>query len=185
MKIPLYFLICTSLAVATSDGAVGPLDRGSQIVSSHFFISHNSGDLYDDITVVEIAPASGFFVSPRFTFGGEFLFRLESQNDRTEVRWAVAPAFGYYATSRLDNARGSTFPYIRIAAGIGMNHVDDKRWKFAFASGQTGLIHMVSDGVGIDATIRVQGDAEESGFASGWGGGVTVFFGIGVAAFVY
>ena len=123
-KLILYGMFAGLLAVAAT-AQESPVDKGSMMIGGVVFIDNFSGDMYgnDAMTIIEILPSLGYFISPGLLIGADFTFTSMSQGGDSDTFYGIGPMVRYYFGAKKDRSeiKGAMFPYLRAF----MIYVDD------------------------------------------------------------
>jgi len=192
-------LTCVA-AILLLAGAVmaadNPVDKGSMILGGTAYFMGQSGEAYENIdgdtpSAIGITPSIGYFVAPSIMIGGEILFWNQSLGDRKWTDFAVGPIVGYYFNldATRTEAKGAIYPYIKGFFIYGQQKYDDGTDDYttdlmAFGA-QGGGVFMLSNAVGVDASVRFQSDSYKPEGADESISGTTLQVGLGITAFLW
>ncbi len=187
------------IAANPSAAATDPVSKGSKMIGGQFLLSSSGGDLYEvnnkRVTLLEMNPYLGVFVSDGFNFGGTFAIRRYSSDDETNTSFGIGPRIAYFfRQGSRHEVRGSTYPFIGLAVMYKRITYDDADREsydvtfsgFSFAFGG-GLVYMFSRQVGIsfEANYEIDNlDVDVDGYSDSESGDSFNVL-AGIACFIY
>lgn len=192
-------LTCVA-AILLLAGAVmaadNPVDKGSMILGGTAYFTGQSGDWYenadgDGVTTIGFVPSVGYFIAPSIMIGGEIQFINWSQGDYKTTTFGIGPAVGYYFNldATRTEAKGAIYPYIKGFFIYGQRKDDDGTNEattdlMAFGA-QGGGVFMLSNAVGVNASVKFQSDSYKPDGADESISGTTLEVGAGITAFLW
>ncbi len=188
MKLTVVSIVMLAVLLSTAAAADGPIDKGSMIESGTAFLQYQSGELYENwkgegLLTIAIAESFGYFVSPGFMLGGEFVVTSLSQGGNSLTTLNLGPVLGYYFNTDPTRSRvkGSVYPYVKGFFFFGTISNGSSLTQTTFGV-QGGVVFMMSKAVGTDLGLRFHSDRLSNG---GSAVGTTVWFGAGITAFIW
>lgn len=173
-----------------------PIDKGSMIVDGSVYFMSQGGDAYKDtadnsVATIGIMPSVGYFVAPSIMVGGEVLFWNQSWGDYKWTDFAVGPMAGYYFNldATRTEVKGAIYPYVKGFFLYGQEKYDDGTDDFTtdvmIFGGQGGGVFMLSNAVGLDASVKFQSESYKPDGADESISGTTIEIGAGITAFLW
>jgi len=189
-------LAITLLFAGAIMAAETPIDKGSMIVDGSVYFISQGGDAYKDtadnsVAVIGIMPSVGYFVAPSIMVGGSIFFESWSQGDYKETMFGVGPMVGYYFNldATRTEVKGAIYPYVKGFFLYGQEKYDDGTNDFTIDvmvfGGQGGGIFMLSDAVGLNASVKFQSESYKPDGADESISGTTIEVGAGITAFLW
>lgn len=188
-----------------------PTDTGSKLIFGNIVFSSAGGDLYenadeDRVSSFTATPSFSFFVSPGLAIGGKGLYSYSGQGKNSETTFGIGPHIIYFfnAGEKPEKISGTTYFYTGAAfmylhnvieeefelydyMGFPTNDTDTDEYStsgFAVSFG-LGIIHMMSNSVGLDFELGYEIDSitPESADESISGNKINLL--VGIIAFLY
>jgi hypothetical protein len=157
--IALFVLICIGLAHAQ-----GPIDKGSMLIGGEFAFNSDGGDLFenaddDRITRIAVDCPVGYFLFPGFVLGVRGAYMRTSQGDWSSTEWGVGPQLLYFFGKTGDQAKGSTYPFLRtifLYSQISEGSDNKTKWTGTLLEFGGGVVHMLTESVGLVGSAGYQ-----------------------------
>ncbi|MBU0985417.1 MAG: outer membrane beta-barrel protein [candidate division Zixibacteria bacterium] len=205
MKLVIYSLVLALALLSTSTlAADGPIDRGSLVNSSELFVRHDAGDVNKQATTIQIVPAISYFFAPGLALGTELYYQNISIDEENLSSWGIGATAGYYLNSSPSRSevKGAIYPYIVVFGGLGQT-TRKNRTVYTYSGGisysslakqdydtqhygvQVGAVHMMSQAIGLDISIRYQKIREKVDGTENWVTGSQLMAGAGIKAFIW
>ena len=173
-----------------------PIDKGSMIVDGSVYFGSQGGDLYKDtadnsITTIGIMPSVGYFVAPSIMVGGQIVYVSSSQGDDKMTTFSVGPVVGYYFNldATRTEVKGAIYPYVKGFFLYGQNKLEwtgsDATTDVMSFGGQGGAVFMLSNAIGLNASVRFQSDSFKPEGADESTTGTSLQVGAGITAFLW
>ncbi|MDZ7393717.1 MAG: hypothetical protein ONB25_12550 [candidate division KSB1 bacterium] len=194
------------LAGSVSLGQDFPTDKGSMILFGNILLSSMGGKVYesdgDRLTMITATPGLIGFISPGIGIGGELLFNRAAQGKESSTAFGIGPKVllvigGNEIPSSI---KGSTYPYLGAAflllgakykytitewdwSGKVTETMEESSASGSILSASAGVLHMLSDAVGLSLECTYQLENERSGGESTSANKINLL--IGITAFIY
>lgn len=186
-------LTCGSAFAQTS-----PIGKGSKMVLGDLLFSSMGGDLHEEdgdrVTVIQLNPSAGYFVSRGIACGGNLFLTRQSAGNTSNTTWGIGPLLMYFigGNQPKTTAKGATYPFL-AASFLYTRSIMKMEWygeKDEFKASGTmvglgaGICHMLSNTVALMVQASYQIDnmkPEEEDSESGNQLGIRV----GIASFLH
>lgn len=173
-----------------------PIDKGSMIVDGSVYFMSQGGDYYKDtadnsVAVIGIMPSVGYFVAPSIMVGGQIVYVSASQGDDKETTFGVGPVVGYYFNldATRTEVKGAIYPYVQAFFVYGQYKCEwtggDETTDITMFGGEGGGVFMLSNAVGLNASVQFQSESFKPDGADESISGTTLTVGAGITAFLW
>jgi hypothetical protein len=163
-------LIIILILCAGSMAQTYPIDKGSKIISGQFSVSSYGGEYYERtgsgrLTRLELDPAASFFVGSGFALGFRLQFGLTARGSYNHTSWSIGPEFSYYylLSEEKPEANGMLYGFLQAGYLYGNSSFgDNSDYNEQKIRLGTGLVHMLSNSIGLSAQLAYQIEFDET-----------------------
>ena len=166
------------LTPAVAGAQAAALERGSVRVGGSVFAGVQDRADLDTEYGASIRPDLEFFVRDGLAIGGQLGLGLQKSDQFTQTSLLVGPVATWYFVRE-----SRTHPFVRATASYGVyrneNELDTTTGGHWGVSGAVGLLHLLTDAVGVDASLfldRTTADVAFGGDRVTTSGGLRVGF---------
>ncbi len=151
------FILILSTSVIAADFA---FDKGAVRVGGSLFFQRETGEAYNDVSILVISPSTSFALSKSFFFGiNTYIENYDYSYGSSITNWSVGPIIELYFPKKDQSERitQSVIPYFRLFLTKGENDGNN----FRYIGVNIGLIKMFNEHIGLDFGISYSVDKVE------------------------